>query len=239
MLDISVVSPLWIINEDCLTLTKNAIASVGDIPLVLVDNASPIGGGYLRSIADTYIRNKENLGFARAVNQGIKLAKTKYVAILSNDVRVSPNWREVAEAVALRNKDAYSIHFRMTDYDVPFAYGSKIMPTGKERWCTAAFFVLDRDKALQSHLLFDENFFNSFEDWDLFFRARQKTFKTVYTDMACYQHKHSFTQKLVGFPKTKKNKEYFIKKHGEDPDVKFARLFPEQVAQDYMEGWKI
>ncbi len=239
MLDISIVSPLWIINEDCLALTKEAITSVGDVPLILVDNASPIGGGYLRSIADTYVRNKENLGFAKAVNQGIKLAKTKYVAILSNDIRVSPNWKEVVEAVVLRNKDAYSIHLRMTDYDVPFAYGNKIVPTGKERWCTAAFFILDRDKALQSNLLFDETFFNSFEDWDLFFRAREKTFKTVYTDMACYQHKHSFTQKLVGFPKTEKNKEYFIKKHGEDPDVKFARLFPEQVKQEYMEGWQI
>jgi len=244
MLDISVVSPLWLINQDCLDLTKEAVASVGDVPLILVDNASPLGGGYLRSIADTYIRNKENLGFAKAVNQGIKLAQTRYVAILSNDVRVSPNWREVADQAFSANTDAFSVHFRMTDYDVPFAYGDQIVPTGKERWCTAAFFILDTENVMCDELnpdglYFDETFFNSYEDWDLFMRARELGYQTVYTDKACYQHMHSFTQKLVGFPKTEKNKEYFIKKHGEDPDVKFARLYPEQVAQDYMEGWKI
>ena len=235
MLDVSIVSPLWIINDECLTLTKSALASVGDVPYILVDNASPVGGGYLRSVASTYIRNNKNLGFAKAVNQGIKLAKTRYVAILSNDVRISPNWREVGEAAFLRNQDAFSVHFRMTNYDVPFTYGSKIVPTGKERWCTAAFFLLDREK----NLFFDEKFFNSFEDTDLFYRSRLLSYKNVYTDMACYQHKHSFTQKLVGFPKTGENREYFKQKHGIDADTLLAKELGEQMRQEYWEGFNL
>ena len=185
------------------------------------------------------MRNKQNLGYAPAVNQAIRLCKGKYLAIVSNDVIVSPNWKEVTEEVFTNNPDAFSCHFRMTDYDIPFVYGNKIVPTGIERWTTYAFFVLDVEKALRHDLLFDESFFNSFDDWDMGFRARDKGFKTVYTDKACYQHMHSFTQKLVGFAGTEKNRDYFIKKHGEDPDAKFARLFPEQVAQDYMKGWEI
>lgn len=231
--------PAWVLNQECLTLTQSALDSVGGIPLTVVDNASPVGGGYLRKMATTYVRNSENLGYARAVNQGIKLSEGKYLAIVSNDIVASPNWKEVCEKVFRDNPDAFSLHFRMTDYGVPFTYGSKIVPTGKERWCAAAFFVLDVEKALSHDLLFDEHFFNSFEDWDLFLRARAKGFKTVYTDMASFQHMHSFTQKLVGFTGTEKNREFFIRKHGEDPDLMFARLYPDQVAQDYMKGWEI
>jgi GT2 family glycosyltransferase len=234
MLDVTVVSPLWILNQDCFDLTVSALDSVGDVPKILVDNASPTGGGYLRTRADIYVRNKTNLGFAAAVNEGIKLAKTRYVAVLSNDVRVSPNWKEAAEGIFSSN-NVFSCHFRMTDYDVPFVGGNTTMYTGKERWCTAAFFVLDREK----DLYFDERFFNSYEDWDLFKRARDAGYYTAYTDKACYQHKHSFTQKLVGFPKTDENRALYTKIHGGDPDELFAKEFPEQVKMDYLKGFEV
>ncbi len=234
MLDVSAVMPVWMLNQACYDITVEALDSIGDVPKILIDNASPTGGGYLRSRADIYVRNKENLGFAKAVNQGIKLAKTRYVAVVSNDVRVSPNWREVAEKV-FKNPLVFSCHFRMTDYDVPFVGGTTTAFQGKERWCTAAFFVLDKEKGL----MFDERFFNSFEDYDLFKRSRETGYYNAYTDKACYQHKHSFTQKLVGYPKTDENKELFKQIHGEYADILFAKEFPEQMKVDYQEGWEI
>lgn len=233
MLDVTCVMPAWTINDQVQKMTENAIDSIQGAPLIIIDNASPQGGGYLRSKADVYVRNKENKGFAKAVNQGIRLAQTRYVAVVSTDVRLSPNWREVAEEVF--SVETFSVHFRMTDYDVPFQYGNQIVPEGKERWCTAATFVLDREKGL----LFDEDYFNSCEDWDLFYRAHQKGFKTVYTDKACFQHHHSFTQQFVGFPKTEQNKEIFKEKHGEYPDDLFAKTFPEQLKVPYWEGFKL
>lgn len=232
-MDVTAVMPAWTLNDEIQKLTENAIESIGDVPLIIVDNASPQGGGYLRSKADTYVRNKENLGFAKAVNQGIKLAKTRYVLIVSTDVRLSPNWKDAAELIVL--EDTFSLHFRMTDYDVPFKYGLDFSYKGKERWCTAATFVMDKEKGL----LFDEDYFNSYEDWDLFWRARKAGYKTAYTNMACFQHHHSFTQKFVGFPKTDENKELFKKKHGEYADELFAKLYPDQVAQDYQKGFDI
>lgn len=230
---ITAVMPAYTLNEEGQKLTEEAIASIGNVPLIVVDNASPMGGGYLRSKATTYVRNSENLGYAKAVNQGITLAKTRYVAIVENDVRVSPNWQEVA--LAILNDETFSCHFRMTSYDVPFAYGDTVFYTGKERWCTAAFFVLDKEK----NILFDENFFNSFEDWDLTLRARKAGYKTAYTNKACFQHHHSFTQKLLGFPKTNENREHFTKKHGKDPDVLLAEMYPDQIKQDYYGGFDL
>ena len=84
--------PVWIINEELRVLTMQAIQSLGKVNLIIIDNGSPLGGGYLRSVADIYIRNKKNLGYAKAVNQGIKLSKNEMKAISNNDIRVSPNW---------------------------------------------------------------------------------------------------------------------------------------------------
>lgn len=230
---IDIVIPAWTLNDQVQRMTENAIGSVEGKRLIIVDNASPQGGGYLRSKATTYVRNNENLGFAKAVNQGIKLATSRYVAILSTDVRVSPNWEEVA--LKTFDPTTFSVHFRMTDYDIPFGYGTNSWSSGKERWCTAAFFVLDKEKGL----LFDERFFNSFEDWDLFHRARLRAFKTIYTNKASYQHAHSFTQKFIGFKGTDENKELFKKIHGEYPDDLLFRKYPEQVQEDYLKGFEI
>lgn len=233
-MNITAVMPCLTLNEQILTLTANAIDSIGSTPLIAIDNASPMGGGWLRRLAKTYVRNRENLGFAKAVNQGIKLAQTRYVAVVSTDTVVSPNWMKVAEQV-FSEPDTFSCHFRMTNYNVPFVYGDKIVYTGKERWCTAAFFVLDKEK----DLFFDENFFNSFEDWDLFLRARKLGYKTAYTDRASFQHNHSFTQKFTEFKGTNENRAYFTKKHGKDPDELLAQMYPEQVSKDYYAGFNL
>lgn len=233
MVDITAVVPAYTLNDQIQALTEAAIASVGDVPLVVIDNASPQGGGYLRKMATTYVRNSVNLGFAKACNQGVKLATTRYVAIVSTDVVLSPNWQQVAYENF--NEDMFSLHFRMTDYGVPFAYGNQFRETGKERWCTAATFVLDKQKGL----FFDEDYFNSYEDWTLFHEARKAGYKTAYTDKACFQHQHSFTQRFTGFAKTDENKHLFIKKYGDTAENLFARDFPEQVAQPYWEGFNI
>lgn len=232
--EITVVMPAYTINEEVWKLTENALDSIGEGPLIIIDNASPMGGGYLRSKATTYVRNDTNLGFAKACNQGIKLAQTKYVAICSTDVRVSPNWRQVALEV-LQEPTVYSCHFRMTNYHVSFKYGNTTAYTGKERWCAIAFFVFDREKAL----LFDEEFFNSYEDWDLMTRVRKQGYKTAYTNKACFQHNHSFTQKYLGYPGTQENKELFKKKHGGYAEDLFALEFPDQMAVDYQKGFDL
>jgi len=42
----------------------------------------------------TLMRNEKNLGFSKAVNQGMRTAKGKYFCLLNNDVLVYPGWLE-------------------------------------------------------------------------------------------------------------------------------------------------
>lgn len=229
--------PCFNVNDELVALTKNAVESFGDVHLIVVDNASPVGGGYLRSIADVYVRNRENKGYAVAVNQGLDLAKTKLVAVSNTDVRVSPNWQEVATQAFLHDVPIGSLYFRMTDYDVPFAYGKQLVFTGKERWCTGSFFVLDTATGVR----FDETFFNSYCDWDFGMRIRARERATAYTDRACYQHRHSSTQVLIPEREenNRRNAEYFKAKWGKYAEELFAEQFPDQMAQDYASGFDL
>lgn len=61
---------------------------------IIVDNAS---SDDLTSIESRFaevrlIRLKKNVGYANAVNLGVQNSKGKYVAVLNNDVIVSPDW---------------------------------------------------------------------------------------------------------------------------------------------------
>ncbi len=231
----TVIMPVLINNEETFELTKSAIFSLGKCALIVVDNDSTIGGGYMRALAKTYIRNNQNLGYAKAVNQGLKLSTEDYVAVANNDIRVSPNWQSIVKEVLAEPK-TYSCHFRMIDYDEPFEYGNRTVYQGMERWCTSSFFVIKGKP-----YLFDEHYFNSYEDWDYWMTVRKDGKNTAYTDKTCYQHHHSFTQQQIPEREEndKKNREYFKKKWGRYAEDIFAEQYPEQMAVSYQSGFDL
>jgi len=53
-----------------------------------VNPAQPAGGSLTRN---KLIKNKNNLGFAKANNQGIKVAKGQYILLLNSDTRIDQN----------------------------------------------------------------------------------------------------------------------------------------------------
>lgn len=66
--------------------------------LVIVDNNSVDGTKeFLKNFEKKYdnvkvIYNRENLGYSKGNNQGIKLAKTEFIGLLNNDILFSDNW---------------------------------------------------------------------------------------------------------------------------------------------------
>lgn len=231
---IDVIVPCYIVNEELLALTASTFDSLGDVNLIVIDNGSPMGGGYLRSKADIYVRLKENKGFAHAVNIGLQLSKSKLVAISNNDIRVSPNWQSVARE-ALITDQVYSLHFRMINYNEPFKYGDKIAYGGMERWCTSSFFVLN---TASMKFFYDEEYgIGGYEDYDNHYSVHLSGLTLAYTTKACYQHAHSSTQNALDQKERKLrdglSREYFKDKWGEYPDELFKKLYPDQYKKDY------
>ena len=225
-------------NEELSQLTKQAIYSVRQTPmgkLIIVDNASVVGAGMMREEADVYIRNKTNIGYPGAVNQGMALSKADLVVIANNDIRISPNWIEITEEV-MKDPTVGTLHFRMIPYDQPFNPGSDTWIGGKERWCSSSFFVIRRE-AFQDY---DDNYgAGGYDDYSHHYRMRQKDWKMAYTNKAEYQHMDSVTYRTMEdqakrAERDKKNREYFKETFGEYPDIQFANEFPDQMLLPYM-----
>jgi hypothetical protein len=168
-----------------------------DVVLLAIDNASTDGtANYLREIDMPNLRlilNRENVGFARACNQGIALARTlgaRYVTFLNNDTEFTPNLLANMTA-SLEATGAAGLSPLVTYYNEPdriwFATGSfrwsrgmipyhdrvnqsrKILPI--QRILDTAFvsgccFLLRLD-TLEGIDGFDERFFVYWEDADL------------------------------------------------------------------------
>lgn len=223
-----VIIPCWLVNDSLVNLTENAVNSLRqkDVEIIIVDNASPMAGGMLRDMADLYIRNKENLGYARAVNQGLRMCNTgDLVAVSNNDIRVPANWKDVAEEI-LKDEKVGSVHYRMIPYDTHFTPGVDVWKTGKERWCTSSFFVVRYQQ------LYDEGFLNGYEDWSYWYEMRRTGLTQAYTNKAEYQHMDSFTQQILTDTedRTKRNRDYYLKKYGKTPEQQFEEEFPGMLA---------
>ena len=107
-----IIVPIW--NE--LDITKRCIESILEntkfaYHLIIIDNASkPDVRTYLegikRKIPDlSLIRNEENLGYVKAINQGLRLADSEFVCLLNNDTIVTDGWLREMVALADNNPE--------------------------------------------------------------------------------------------------------------------------------------
>lgn len=97
-----IIIPVWnqlAVTQECLENIFNNTKM--PYRLVLVDNASDADTGrYLDRVKSgkmatvELIRNKENLGFVKAVNQGLKLSRAPYVCVMNNDTIPAKGWLE-------------------------------------------------------------------------------------------------------------------------------------------------
>jgi GT2 family glycosyltransferase len=221
-----IIMPVWAKDPDLINLTENAINSLreNDVKITIIDNGSPVGGGALREWADEYVRNPENLGYAKAVNQGLKLHMREIVAISNNDIRVPKQWLPVAEEI-LKDPKVCSVHYRMIPYDQKWGPGEDVWIGGKERWCSSSFFVVRAEQ------LYDETYLNTYDDWDYWKTWRVKGYEQAYTNKAEYQHLDSSTvSRMERHEITNiENREYFKKKWGKYPEEDFAECYPDQI----------
>jgi GT2 family glycosyltransferase len=99
MLDLSIVIVNWNASDLLLRCLKAVYATCGTLELevIVVDNASMDDS--VAVLRDQFpqvnvVENKENLGFSKANNQGIRMAKGRYYLLLNTDTFVHPGTLE-------------------------------------------------------------------------------------------------------------------------------------------------
>lgn len=235
---ISVIIPVY----NALSDLKSCVASLdstarGLYELILVDNASgPETRSYLAGLRGVVkIRNSANLGFAKAVNQGLKKASGRYIAVVNSDIvffqgglqglaacldaepaagAVGPltNRTAGAQCVALPPKDSGNGRALNS-----FAQALRLKFAGDsfEAHRLVGFCFMLRREALESVGLLDERFgIGCYEDYDYSMRLRQAGWKLKVAKEVFVRHRlhASFNSHTHCFAWVVKNREVFVDK---------------------------
>ncbi|MDL4819339.1 mycofactocin biosynthesis glycosyltransferase MftF [Actinomadura opuntiae] len=92
--DVTVVIPAYERTGEL----ERSLAAAGDVPVIVVDDASP-DPGPLRRVAEAYgarlVRHDRNRGPAAARNTGLRLVETRFAAFVDSDCRPMEGWLDV------------------------------------------------------------------------------------------------------------------------------------------------
>lgn len=204
------------LTRDCLTALA-ALDGLPDYELIVVDNGSTDGtaeflaqlGGDVRIIT-----NAENVGFAKACNQGAALAQGKYLVFLNNDTIPQPGWLNalVMEAEGdssvgivgskLLYPDGTIQHagvVRDCQHLLPyhiyksFAGEHPAVNQRREFQIVTAACLLIRRSLFEEVGKFDEGYLNGLEDADLCLKVRAHGYLVVYQPRSVVVHLESQT----------------------------------------------
>lgn len=208
---ISVIIPTWNRCELLLRCLDSLASQTVEAGVVVIDNGS--ADGTAETVESCYpkvrlIRNPSNLGFARAVNQGIQETDSPYVALLNNDTEADPAWIESGLA-ALSSFPEYGFFAsRMVNFDrrdrldsagdcysrfgLPYKRGfgasTEAYLQREEVLGASAGAAFYRREVFEVAGLFDEGYRLYLEDVELSLRARLHGFRCLYLPEAIVYH---------------------------------------------------
>lgn len=218
-----------------LELTKNCLESIlanTDAPyrLILIDNAS---SGEIKSFLEvfksangnvTLVRNNENLGWVKAVNQGIKMSDAPYICVMNNDTVVrTKGWLSKLAAVAELEPEIGLVNpkFEAKVRDRPGR------PYIEIDFCRG-YCILVKRAVIEKIGGLDEGYgLGYYDDDDFSVRALRAHFKCVRANDVYVEHLRDSTFKELFKEDDRirlheKNKELFYKKWGRRLNVAFV-----------------
>lgn len=222
---VSIIIPVFNKSE----LTKNCIESIykytdtKNFELIIIDNGSTDDTAQIISNFSKqynniiYIRNTHNLGYAKANNIGVRLAKYEYILLLNNDTVVTDNWLNPLSDIIDNDKSVAAVGSKLLFQnekiqhagvaivkDIPFGdhlvarhlyYGySKSAPEVnilmEYQALTGACLLIRKSRYFEVGGL-DEEYWNAYEDVDFCFKLREKGYKLVYQPKSVVYHLES------------------------------------------------
>ncbi len=238
----SIVIPTITINylAECIqSIEKNTPYPKYEIIIVNDGSSEPEFMDYLASTGHRVLNLPKNIGFARANNEGFKVAKGDYIMTLNADTLVHENWLTIMINTLESCEDIAAVG------PTVLSAGTHVIETGgcfldkdKARMVTSFLMgkmiqdypqinttyrvdtiggvcMLFRRHALFGVGLFDGNFVNGWEDVDICVSLREKGYK-IYHAPAVIEHYGSFTRNKSSreeySKRSRENMEYFRKK---------------------------
>jgi len=207
---LSIIIPNWnnsgVLRKCLESVTKNTEC---EHEVIVVDNGSSDGSAQMVKASFPkvrLIRNKENLGFSKAVNQGLREAKGEKLLLLNNDVKVPAGWcKAFLKASEGPGVGIVGCKLVFPNGDLQHA-GCSIKPWGivrhgyrekdngqydEERevdYVSGAAFLINRGVIAEIGLLDEEYSPAYYEETDYCWRARKAGFKVLYSPEPVVEH---------------------------------------------------
>jgi GT2 family glycosyltransferase/CDP-glycerol glycerophosphotransferase (TagB/SpsB family)/glycosyltransferase involved in cell wall biosynthesis len=236
---VSIIIPVWnkvALTKQCIeNLTKNT--SYSNYEIIIVDNNSTDETPqYLKTLLSNIkvITNKENLGFAKATNQGAKQAIGDYLVLLNNDTIPLTGWlTNLVKTIKQENVGIVGAKLLYEDDSIqhcgvvlrrdrkffkhPYKFverDHKIVNQVRE-WDAVTAACLITPKSLYFKLgLLDEEYLNGCEDIDYCCAVRNAGYKIIYQPKSELYHLESQTPRKID--SNDANFCYFIQKWGDN-----------------------
>jgi GT2 family glycosyltransferase len=228
---VAVIVPNWNGQhhlEQCLSTLLGQ--TYPEFEIVVIDNGSTDGSVAMMRERFPQVRvitNAENVGFARANNQGILATDTPFVATLNNDTRSESTWLEEMIRAMEMSVEVGMVAAKVLYMDPPHLIDSAGIEVDRVGYAwnrhngrpdshqerepygvfgPSAAAALYRRHMLDDVGLFDESYFAYYEDTDLAWRAQLMGWRCLYAPAARVYHVHSATSRRQGSP----FKRYFL-----------------------------
>ncbi|MEK7060661.1 MAG: glycosyltransferase family 2 protein [Patescibacteria group bacterium] len=217
-MDLSII----IVSYNTVKLTHDCVASLYrsldhaafKFEIIVVDNVSTDGTRQMIGKKFPKVRlinNRENVGFGRANNQGIRASKGEYILLLNSDTVVLNSSIGKLYSFAKQHTNAF-VGGKLLNADrspqtscgpffsLPVVFASLFLKsdilgitrwsperTRKVDWVSGACMIAPK-KLFMNDLLFDEQIFMYMEEIDLLYRARKKGYSTYFYHRALIVH---------------------------------------------------
>ena len=225
-MDLSII----IVSFNTKALLKKCLESLpSNVEIIVIDNNSTDGTvQMLREIKASgkreikLIENRDNVGFAKAVNQGLKQAKGEYLLLLNSDIFAKEDALAKLLAFVKKEPQVGVVGGCLLNPDGSpqgsCFYLPTLLRTVKEFWLNGsstlgkytplgdkpveveavmgAVFLIPK-KVLQQVGFFDERYFMYFEDLDYCRRVRENGFKVYYLPEAKFIHEHGASGRSI------------------------------------------